>query len=89
MLCGAVLRVPIISYVCMARMFSCHEHATARRADCLPRIVLGEFNPFFGEPINVWCFDPFLSKASELIIAQIIGKDKDDIRFACEAVKST
>ena len=32
--------------------------------------------------------DPFLAKAPELIISQVISKDENDIRFASEAVQS-
>ena len=89
MLGGPVLRVSIIPYECVSSMFSCHEHATAGSTDCLTGIVLSELHSLLSQSINVRRLDPFLTKAPEFIISQIIGKDENDIRFAGEAVKST
>ena len=69
-------------------MLSSHQNTAARSADCLSGIVLSELHPLLSESINVGRLDPFLAKAPELIISQVISKDENDIRFASEAVQS-
>jgi len=78
--CG-ILWVPIITDVGVPGMFARHEDTAARRTDCLPRIVLGKLDAFFGDLVDMRSFDPFLPIATELSISQIIGENENNIRL--------
>jgi hypothetical protein len=44
--------------------------------------VVGEFHPLAGEAVDVRRLEFFLPVAREVAVAEIVGEDVDDIRFA-------
>jgi hypothetical protein len=61
-------------------MKSGKQCAARRRTDRRAGVCLGEFHSFVGKGVNVRRLDFRLSIAADVAIAEIIGKDKHDIR---------
>jgi hypothetical protein len=64
-----------------SRMSTCHESDPTGLAGHSSCIVASEPSPFFREAVNVGCFCIWMPVASEVTIAQVIGKDENNIRF--------
>ncbi len=65
----------------MARVIACHQRATRRAANRTAGIKLREPRALFRQFIKVRRLDEFLAVATRIGIAQIIGQNKNDVRF--------
>ena len=65
----------------MAHAIARHQRATRRSANRIAGITLREARAFFRQFINVRRLNEFLSVATDVAVAQIIGQNKNDVRF--------
>jgi hypothetical protein len=65
----------------MARVIARHQRATRRHANRTAGITLGEARALFRQFINVRRLDELLSAATDIGIAQIVGHNKNNVRF--------
>lgn len=62
-------------------MFSRQHAATGWPANGTAGVMLGEAHSVFSHLIESRSFDDLLPVATEITIAEVIGKDVDDVRF--------
>ena len=65
----------------VAGMFAGHQHATRRRAYRAAGIMLRELHALTGELVERGRVNDFLPERPDVAVAQIVGKDKYDIRY--------
>ena len=63
----------------VAEVFTGEEDAAGGSADGSAAVVLGEAEPFGGEPVDVGRGDFLLAVASEFAPAEVVGEDEDDV----------
>ena len=61
-------------------MLSRHDAGPGWRADRAGGIRIGESHTLPGQPVDIRCFVESAAIAAELIPAEVIGKNQDDIR---------
>src|SRR5262245_16952871 len=66
----------------VAGVLAGHEGAAAGSADGAAGVKLRELHPRGGQLVDVRRLDLVLAIAAEVAIAQIVGKDEDDVRLA-------
>src|SRR5438552_2483613 len=63
-------------------MHAGHQTTTRRRADRAAGVALSESHPFVRKTVNVRRFDPLLSVATEVAVAEVISQNENDVRSA-------
>jgi len=58
-----------------------HQAAARRRAHGTASIMIGKAYSFRCQLVDVGCLDDFLSVATQVAVAKIIGEDVDDVGF--------
>ena len=69
----------IAAHIAMARVLAGHQHRAARRANGVTRIMRRKLQALLREPIDVRCLKFFLTVTRQIAVAQIVGKNVNDI----------
>ena len=77
------------------RLILARLHGTSgRRTDCARRIKVSESHSFFGQGIDSWRFDEFVSVTPNVFPPQIVNENQNDVRsllgmeYICDGKKN-
>ena len=65
--------------VSVTHVLACHEHASRWGAHRASGVKPGELHSFFGHLVETRGLDQFLSEASEIPVAEVVGHDEDQV----------
>ena len=75
------LHFAVVANEGVPRVLASDEHAARRRADGVATVVAREAHSLRGQAVEVGGLDFFLPVAAQLRVAQVVGKDEDDVRL--------
>jgi len=76
---GEFVFVPIASGEGVTSVLARHEGVTGGSTNGVGGVVVGELETFVGKAVDVGSFEFCISEAGKVTVAEIIGKDVDDV----------